>query len=323
MPYLDSQTPPLSDAGAALLLLLLPLAFLRLALTLAILAVYLLLLLLLQRRNKDADVPNFRLYPVLVSASALAAKAILAVLGFRLHVEGAEHARAAFAGKTATVVVSNHVSYLDVFACAAVMGPYFPVTRADVGQWPFFGAMLRLWGAQTVDRSREGGATANGGGVTDLMTARARRTDCWRKHPPMLVFPEGTCSTGDALLRFKSGCFVAGVPVLPLLLRYRCGALNAGWVWRERPTRSRVFRGWPVELVHLARLLVQRNKQLTVTLLPPYTPSPAERADPALFAANVRRAMAASLGVQQQEGASLDDARAYYAQRIKGYAKSA
>ena len=35
----------------------------------------------------------------------------------------------------APIVVANHVSYLDIFLAAAVLGPYYPVARADISGW--------------------------------------------------------------------------------------------------------------------------------------------------------------------------------------------
>ena len=315
-PFLDARTPPLTPLRQLAVVLALPLACARLALLFAGLGAYWLALQLLHRRNADPDAPNFRAYPLVTRLSFAVARLGLAACGFRARVHGAEHVAAAYAARTATVVVANHVSYLDVFAVAAAVGPYFPVTRADVTTWPVFGALLSLWGFTGVDRSR--GAE----GVTARIAARARRTGAWATHPPVLVFPEGTCSTGDALLRFKSGAFVAGVPVLPVAMRYTAGDLCVGWVWREHGASAPPLSRLPVELVHLARLLLARNKAVDVYVLPPHVPDAAQRADPASFAEAVRRDMGAVLGVPLDDR-GVDDARAYYASRIDGYAKSA
>jgi 1-acyl-sn-glycerol-3-phosphate acyltransferase len=315
---LDATTPPLSNAQAYVLLLFVPLFFLRLLGLVVSLCAYLALLLLLQHHTDDTDAPNFRCYPLVLRASTGVARAVLACLGFRLRVRGSEHLAAAYARRTATIVVCNHVSYIDVFAIAAAVGPYFPVARLDVGRWPLFGRMIALWGFAGVDRSK----AATGDSVTARICERAKRTGAWRAHPPLLVFPEGTCTTGDALLRFKSGAFVAAQPVLPIAIRYRTGNLNAGWVWRERPTRVRAFRSWPLDLLHLLRILVRWGNAVELTVLPPYTPTAAEAKDPALFAAGVRAAMAAALGVPAEDCGSMDDARAFYSSQDESYAKT-
>ena len=53
--------------------------------------------------------------------------------------------------------------------------------------------------------------------------------------------------------------------------------------------------------LHVWRLLSQPVNFLSVEVLPVYRPSPEERADPALFAANVRQVMARRLGVPMVE----------------------
>jgi lysophosphatidylcholine acyltransferase/lyso-PAF acetyltransferase len=45
----------------------------------------------------------------------------------------------------------------------------------------------------------------------------------------LYVAPEGTLSNGRCLLTFKTGAFVAGTPVVPILLRYRLKPHNPAW----------------------------------------------------------------------------------------------
>jgi hypothetical protein len=99
------------------------------------------------------------------------------------------------------------------------------------------------------------------------------------------VFPEGTTSNGAALLPFRSGAFRAGLPVQPVLLQYRWTHMSPSW--ESVPT-----------LWWLWRLLTQASHGVTLTFLPPYAPSPAERAEPRLFADGVRRYMAAALAAE-------------------------
>lgn len=328
LPYVDKATPALRPRDAYLLLLLTPYALSRLAFGFLMVFAYTLLLLVLQRRpapGADPDVPKFRAYPFLLRASRATGRLFLIALGIRVRVDGEEHVAGAYAGKTATVVVANHVSYLDIFVVGATVGPYFPIMRADMDRWPVFGPLLRLWGAQGVDRNKTRPATgAARASVSQIIADRARRTDRWARHPPLLVFPEGTCTTGEApLLRFKPGGFVAGVPVMPVCIRYRMGSINAGWVWRERPTRVWPMSVWPMDILHLVRMILQPGKEVHVTVLPPYAPSPAEQADPTLFAANVRKVMGAAMQLPDTDVGSLEDARAFYMQRNPDYAKAA
>jgi hypothetical protein len=77
-----------------------------------------------------------------------------------------------------------------------------------------------------------------------------------------------------------------------------------------------------VDVLHLARLLLARNKTVDVHVLPPHVPDDAQRADATCFAEAVRREMGAVLRVPLDER-GVEDARAYYASRIDGYSKSA
>lgn len=72
----------------------------------------------------------------------------------------------------------------------------------------------------------------------------------------------GTCTTGDALLSFRTGAFVAGKPVLPVLLRYAC-PVNCGFVVRP-PLRSRLWGWLPGELVHCLRIAAPGPKEIVV-----------------------------------------------------------
>lgn len=47
--------------------------------------------------------------------------------------------------------------------------------------------------------------------------------------PMLSVAPEGTLSNGRCLLSFKTGAFVAGTPVVPILLRYKLRPFNPSW----------------------------------------------------------------------------------------------
>ncbi len=53
--------------------------------------------------------------------------------------------------------------------------------------------------------------------------------------PVLAIAPEGTLSNGRCLLTFKSGAFVPGVPVVPLLLRYQLEPFNPAWSIIRQP----------------------------------------------------------------------------------------
>jgi lyso-ornithine lipid O-acyltransferase len=94
------------------------------------------------------------------------------------------------------LVVSNHLSYLDVLAYAAVMPCVF-VAKQEVRAWPVFGAFATMAGTIFVDRDRH---SANGGAATAMEEALTAGI-------PVVLFPEGTSSDGTSVLPFHSGFF--------------------------------------------------------------------------------------------------------------------
>lgn len=95
--------------------------------------------------------------------------------------------------------------------------------------------------------------------------------------------PEGTCGNGRSLMKFRTGAFVPGAPVLPVLLKYSNDHLNPAWTIMNEP-------------LHFIRLLCQFYNHLEITFLDIYRPSEEEKNDPELFAENVREVMGAQLG---------------------------
>jgi 1-acyl-sn-glycerol-3-phosphate acyltransferase len=112
------------------------------------------------------------------------------------------------------LIVSNHVSWLDIVVLSA-MAPVSFVAKREVNSWPFFGSLARLQRTVFVDRDRRH-ATGNS---RDDMRERLKAGDI------LVLFPEGTSSDGRGVLPFKSSFFGAaefdGVLVQPVSLAYR------------------------------------------------------------------------------------------------------
>ncbi|XP_036912050.1 lysophospholipid acyltransferase LPCAT4 isoform X3 [Sturnira hondurensis] len=126
-------------------------------------------------------------------------------------------------------------------------------------------------------------------------TTRPLGAEWWRKSEgglpqEVLFFPEGTCSNKKALLKFKPGAFIAGVPVQPVLIRYPNSLDTTSWAWRG-----------PGVLKVLWLTASQPCSIVDVEFLPVYHPSPEESRDPTLYANNVQRVMAQALGIPATE----------------------
>ena len=120
--------------------------------------------------------------------------------------------------RSVSLVVSNHVSYLDPLAILP-MCPALPVAKAEVAGWPIVGPIGSALGTVYVERE-------------DVM-ARARVLrrihDLLACGVSVLNFAEGTTTRGDSVAPLWRGTFgVAqrlGIPVVPCVVRYRDPAL--------------------------------------------------------------------------------------------------
>ena len=130
---------------------------------------------------------------------------VLASLGIRFSIEG----RLPSEG----LVVSNHLSYLDILIFSAAMPCTF-ISKAEVKRWPFFGWAARTGGTLFLDRSSRASAAC----VAQEMSDRLR------VGVPTLLFPEGTSSDGAQVLRFHATLFqpaiTVGTPVTAAAVRY-------------------------------------------------------------------------------------------------------
>ncbi len=97
----------------------------------------------------------------------------------------------------AGAVVSNHASWLDIFALNARKRIYF-VSKSEVAGWPGIGWLARATGTVFIKRDRRE--------VTDQITIFRDRLAAGHK---LLFFPEGTSTDGLQVLPFKPALFAA------------------------------------------------------------------------------------------------------------------
>lgn len=117
------------------------------------------------------------------------------LLGVRLHVEGRIVADAP------VLLVSNHVSWLDIPVLSAV-APLAFVAKKEVGTWPFISTLARLQRSVLVDRTRR---TAVGQTASEMI-------ERLRAGEAIVLFAEGTSSDGSRVLPFKTPLFAAVKP---------------------------------------------------------------------------------------------------------------
>lgn len=137
----------------------------------------------------------------------------------------------------AGLLVANHISWLDIL----VMGTHRPlvfVAKREVAGWPVLGYLARRSGTLFIQR----------GDSAQTDATREQMTWMLRQGKRLMLFPEGTTTSGDRVLRFHAKLFqpacLAQVPVQAVAIEY------AG------PARSIApFVGDDAFLPHLLRIL--------------------------------------------------------------------
>lgn len=232
------------------------------------------LLLVPSRASPDTPLPWLRKYAIAVCTHLCAALALL-VCGIIPWIRGMQHVNSA--KRARAICVFNHLSYIDSLVLVSAFGGTF-VAKGGVDSIPLVGTVAK--GLQCVFVERSGSSDksscARSGGTSTLLAQRARDS----RFPLCFVAPEATTHTGKYLLRFQTGAFVSGLPVLPVLIRY--------------PRKRRQFNpAWGVTdtVMHLYRAACQLITPVDVRVLPVYYPSQSEKENPREYAANVRELM--------------------------------
>lgn len=169
-----------------------------------------------------------------IAASLLHLAHAMGVMALRFHAldDAGRHARVRWFGVTAlrrlglqvqvhgqpragaTLLIANHISWLDILALQAAAPHARFVSKADVLHWPLLGWLIKGAGTLFIQRERKRDAMR----VVHEMNAALQRGET------LAIFPEGTTGPGDRLLHFHANLLQAAIssetPVQPLLLRY-------------------------------------------------------------------------------------------------------
>jgi 1-acyl-sn-glycerol-3-phosphate acyltransferase len=140
-------------------------------------------------------------------------------------------------GEGTGLVVSNHLSYLDIMVYAAARPLRF-VAKSEVRRWPLVGILASLGGTIFVERERS------------LQVGQAARQieQSLREGVPVLLFPEGTSSDGSSVLPFRPPLFEpairAGAYVTSAAIRYHADGVAEDEVtyWGDMVFLPHAFR---------------------------------------------------------------------------------
>jgi 1-acyl-sn-glycerol-3-phosphate acyltransferase len=156
-------------------------------------------------------------------------------------------------GRIGRMLLSNHISWIDIFAINAVMPCRF-VAKAEIVRWPVIGGMLAHSGTLFIERGRRSAVAT----MNEVVQGHLRAGES------IGIFPEGTTTRGDGLLAFHSNLLApaleTGCPVWPVGLRY---------TERGKFSDAAAFVGEMGLITSIARMLVADELEIEVAFLPP------------------------------------------------------
>eukprot|EP00123_Amoebidium_parasiticum_P020997 comp5986_c0_seq1/m.1831 comp5986_c0_seq1/g.1831 ORF comp5986_c0_seq1/g.1831 comp5986_c0_seq1/m.1831 type:complete len:539 (-) comp5986_c0_seq1:82-1698(-) len=222
------------------------------------------------------------------------ARCLLFFAGFhRIKTKG----KLATAKEAPVLVIAPHSSLVDVLYIVACSLPS-PVSRLENAYIPLIGNIISALQPIYVDRKDPDSKKS----CLNEIRKRATSGGEW---PQIMIFPEGTTTNRQALIQFKTGAFTPGVPVQPIIIRYKC-AIDPAWVL-----------GGPSGITSGLLMMCQWNNTMEIEFMSVYKPDEQEKKDPALFAANVRHVMSNALDVPVTEHAFEDISLMYAAAKKK------
>lgn len=133
-------------------------------------------------------------------------RGLLTILGVRLQGFGK-------ATQAPALLVSNHISWLDIAALGALCPGHF-IAKSEIADWPVIGWLAAQAGVFYIKRGdRQASAEV-----------AVRMTGAFLQDQSVLLFPEGTSSDGTDVLPFHARLFAAALenntPVQPVVLNY-------------------------------------------------------------------------------------------------------
>ncbi|MBK8178033.1 MAG: 1-acyl-sn-glycerol-3-phosphate acyltransferase [Planctomycetes bacterium] len=134
------------------------------------------------------------------------ARAVVRVIGARVEVQGP-------VPPAPCVLVSNHLGYVDIPVLASCTELVF-VSKIEVRQWPLIGPAAAAIGTIFLDRSSRRAIPGVNAQISESLAASDR----------VLFFPEGTSTSGEQVLPFKSSLLEpaaqSGYPVFCAAVHY-------------------------------------------------------------------------------------------------------
>jgi len=113
-------------------------------------------------------------------------------------------------------LVCNHLSYLDILPLFIALDGTF-VAKKEIRSWPVLGYMVKHMGVVFVNRKRR----------SDVLRVNKILTSAMHKNQGVIIFPEGTSSSGEKVLPLRSSLLqypsTRNIEVHAASLYYRTG----------------------------------------------------------------------------------------------------
>jgi 1-acyl-sn-glycerol-3-phosphate acyltransferase len=197
---------------------------------------------------------------------------LLTILAIRVRCEGGRPPH----GRKGAMIAANHVSWADIFAIASVRHTRF-IAKSEIRDWPLAGWLAERSGTIFIRRARRHDTAR----IVALVHDALGEGEC------VGLFPEGTTTEGDRLLKFHSSLFEPAVAnralVYPVAVRYESPdgmplrsaayvgdlsfAQSLGLVIRTRETVARLAFAEPIDPDGLSRQEVATEAHRRVATL--------------------------------------------------------
>ena len=155
------------------------------------------------------------------------------------------------------LLISNHLSYLDILVISALTPAIF-VAKREVKSWPIMGLLAQLGGSVFIDRQRR----THVGQVNDEIE------NALADGALVVIFPEGTSSDGKTVLPLKSSLLEPATqlkhPLTAGCLQYALADGDAG--------SEICYWGEAAFLPHMINLLSKRSVRVFVQFVPVQNP---------------------------------------------------
>ena len=112
-----------------------------------------------------------------------------------------------------SLIISNHLGFFEIVLCMALYAPGF-IAKKDIENYYFIGQISSGLNCFFVERKSQKDKKI----IFDLLLQRQQSFYDGSFLSPLVIFPEGTCSCGRNILRFKKGAFYSLLPIKPQIV---------------------------------------------------------------------------------------------------------